>query len=351
MASEFKIGDRLIGPGHPPYVVAEISANHNGDLDRAMAIMRAAREAGADAVKLQTYTPDTMTIDHDGKGFMIAEGPWAGHTLYDLYAKAQTPWQWHGDLFALGRELEITVFSTPFDETAVAFLEEFDPPAHKIASFELTDIPLLECVARTGRPVMLSTGIADEKEIETAVNAIRKAGCRQLALLHCVSGYPTPIEESNLQTIPDLAKRFGCVAGISDHTLGTASAIAAVALGASMIEKHVTLHRADGGFDSAFSLEPDELGRLCEESRLAWSALGEAGYGRKPSEETSIVFRRSLFVVKDMKEGDAFSADNIRRIRPGSGLSPEHLPEVLGRQAASDIARGTPLDWNLIKND
>lgn len=347
----FSIAGRDIGPGHPPYVVAELSANHNGSLERALDIMTAVRDAGADAVKLQTYTPDTMTIDYDGEDFTITEGPWEGHTLYDLYAQAQTPWDWHAALFAKGRDLGITVFSTPFDETAVEFLEAFGPPAYKIASFELTDIPLLECVAATGRPLILSTGMADSREIETAVTAVRNAGCKQLALMHCVSGYPTPICESNLRTLSDLEERFQCVIGISDHTPGTTACVAAVALGAGIIEKHITLRRDDGGLDAAFSLEPDELARLCEDSRQAWSALGEAGYGRKPSEEASAVFRRSLYVVRDMKAGEIFSKDTVRRIRPGNGLAPDYYGKILGRRAASDIRRGTPLDWSLIEGD
>jgi len=325
-----------------------MSGNHNGEIERAFAIMEAAKNAGADAVKLQTYTADTITIDFDGPGFRIEEGLWNGRTLYELYHEASTPWEWHPALFKKGRDLGITVFSSPFDFTAVDFLEDLQAPAYKIASFELIDLPLVQKVAATGKPVIMSTGMADMAEIEEAVEAARGAGCRELALLHCVSGYPTPVTESNLRTLTELAKHFDAVIGLSDHTLGTAPAIAAVALGAEIIEKHFTLERSDGGPDAAFSLEPEELKRLCKDSLTAWGALGEAGFGRKPSEQGNTMFRRSLYAVEPIRAGDIFTQDNVRSIRPGFGLAPKHYQDVLGQTAAKEIPRGTPLDWSLI---
>lgn len=342
------IGNRVVGAGHPPYVVAELSANHNGDIGRALAIIEAAKESGADAVKFQTYTANTITIDCDGLGFRIEGGPWAGRTLYDLYREASTPWDWHEALFAKARELDITAFSSPFDPTAVDFLESLDVQAYKIASFEVVDLPLIEKAASTGKPVIISTGMADREEIADAVSAARAAGCRELALLHCVSAYPAPPDAYRLRTLNDMAKRFGAVVGLSDHTLGTAVAVASVALGAAIIEKHLTLKREDGGPDAAFSLEPGELRDLCQAARTAWAALGEASYKRAGDEEKNAIFRRSLYAVADIERGETLSADNVRSIRPGFGMPPKELPRVIGRKAKTRIARGTPLNWDLI---
>lgn len=345
MAS-FEINGRAIGRSHPPYIVAEISANHNGDIERALALIEAAKEAGADAVKLQTYTADTMTLPLAGPDFTISGGLWDGNTLYELYKNAHTPWEWHPALFEKGREIGITVFSTPFDASAVEFLETFSPPVYKIASFELIDLPLIKRVAATGRPIIMSVGMADLGEIAEAVDAAEDAV--GLALLHCVSGYPTPPRESNLLTIPHLADAFGVVTGLSDHTLGAAASIAAVALGAAIIEKHFTFRRADGGPDSVFSLEPAEFADLVAGCRDAWDALGSVNYHRTESETPNVKFRRSLYVVSDIAAGELFNEENLRSIRPGYGLPPKHLPDVLGRKAKRALTRGTPLDWSMI---
>jgi pseudaminic acid synthase len=347
-ATPVTIAGRAIGPGQPPYVIAELSGNHNGDIGRAFAIMEAAAAAGADAVKLQTYTADTITIDHDGPGFTIAGGLWAGRTLHELYREAHTPWDWHPALFEKGRELGLAVFSTPFDFSAVDFLESLGAPAYKIASFELIDTPLVRRVAATGKPMIVSTGMADLAEIEAAVAAARAGGCDQLVVLHCTSGYPTPPCESNLLTLPDLARRLDVVAGLSDHTPGVAVAVAAVALGAAVIEKHVTLARADGGPDAAFSLEPAELAELVASCRTAWEALGRVNYARTESEKGNAQFRRSLYVVADMAAGDRFDAGNLRSIRPGFGLPPSRWDDVIGRRATRAIARGTPLAEDMV---
>jgi pseudaminic acid synthase len=343
------IGGRTIGAGQPPYVVAELSANHGGSLKRALAVMEAAKQAGADAVKLQTYTADTMTIDHDGPDFRINGGLWDGRRLYELYEEAHTPWDWHAALFAKGRELGISVFSTPFDGSAVDFLATLDPPAYKVASFELLDLPLLKRIAATRKPVIMSTGMATPEEIAEAVDTFHAAGGSDLILLHCVSGYPTPPEQSNLRRIPELAKQFGCPVGLSDHTLGTEVAIASVALGACLIEKHFTLRRADGGPDSAFSLEPDELRALVRGARTAFEALGSGSTARAEAEKGSLVFRRSIYVVRDIGAGETLTADNLRIIRPGFGLPPRDFEKVLGRKARRPLARGTALTWDAVE--
>ncbi|HTR68095.1 MAG TPA: pseudaminic acid synthase [Terriglobales bacterium] len=345
-----EIGERLVGPGHPVYVIAEVSANHNQDYEQALRILRAAKEAGADAVKLQTYTPDTMSIRSDRPEFCIGGGTlWDGRTLYDLYGEAYTPWEWQPKLKKAADDLGLQCFSSPFDATAVDFLQKMDVPAYKLASFELVDLPLIRKMAATGKPLIISTGMATLKEIEEAVQTARQAGARQIALLKCTSSYPAPPEEMNLKTIPELARRFEVPIGLSDHTMGTAAPVAAVALGACIIEKHITLSRAVKGPDSAFSLEPQEFQAMVEAVRMTEAALGTVHFGVSKREAGSRVFRRSLFVVQDVKRGDAFTEFNVRSIRPSHGLHTRYLPEVLGKRAARDIERGTPLSWDLIE--
>jgi pseudaminic acid synthase len=343
-----KIAGREIGPGYPPYLIAEMSGNHNGDIKRALALIEAASRAGVDAVKLQTYTADTITIDHDGPEFTIDSGLWAGRTLFELYEEAHTPWEWHGELFTKARELGLTIFSSPFDDTAVDFLEQLDVPAYKIASFEAIDLPLIRRVAATGKPMIISTGMANQTEIGEAVAAAKDAGASQIVLLHCVSAYPSPAAEANLRTLPDLAARFAMPSGLSDHTMGIAVPLAAVALGASVIEKHFTLSRADGGPDAAFSLEPEELTALVKGCRTAWEALGGVNYARTASEDANVRFRRSLYTVADIAAGEEFTSRNVRSIRPGFGLAPKHLPQILGRRAAAALRRGTPLSFDAV---
>jgi N-acetylneuraminate synthase len=346
---EISIAGRKIGEGHPPYIIAEMSGNHNGDIGRAFAILEAAKEAGADAIKLQTYTPDTITIDHHGPGFMLEGGIWGGKSLYELYTWAHTPWDWHEPIFARAREIGIPVFSSAFDPSAVDLLESLDVPAYKIASLEIVDIPLIRRVASTGKPLILSTGASTLGDIDEAVKAAREAGCQDLVLLQCTSGYPTPACEINLRTIPHLSSAFDVIVGLSDHTLGTAVPVAAIAIGAAVVEKHLTLKREDGGPDAAFSVEPRELGQMVSDCRSAWEALGRISYDRAPSESSIVSLRRSLYVVADIAEGEAFSERNIRSIRPGYGLAPKHLPELIGRRASRSLSRGTPLGWGDIE--
>ncbi len=347
---EMKIADRSIGPGHPPYVIAELSGNHNGQLDQAFRLMEAAKATGADAVKLQTYTADTITIDIDRPEFRISGGPWDGRRLYELYQEAHTPWEWHEALFAKGREIGISVFSSPFDFTAVDFLEKLGAPAYKIASFECIDLPLIRRCAATGKPLIISTGLASLDEVGEAVEAARAGGAKDIVLLHCVSAYPAPASQYNLRRMPELSRHFGTNAGLSDHTLGTTTAIAATTLGAVLIEKHFTLSRADGGPDSGFSLEPAEFSRLVSDVREAWQGLGDGAFVRQSAEEPNAIFRRSLYVVSDMREGDVFTPQNLRSIRPGYGLMPKHYDSILGRKATRDIPRGTPVQWELVSN-
>lgn len=348
MSASFAINDRPIGPGHPPYVIAELSANHNGSIERAKDSIRAAAAAGAHAVKLQTYTADTMTIDCDRDGFVIQGGLWDGYKLYDLYAEAHTPFEWHAELFALARSLGIHIFSSPFDESAIDLLRGLDAPAYKIASFELTDLPLIAGAAATGKPLLMSTGMASQGEIAEAVKTARDAGAGGVLLFHCISQYPAPMEAANLAKIVSLRDSFDVVVGLSDHTMGNVAAIAATALGAAAIEKHFTLSRADKGPDSSFSLEPEELRRLVADTHDAWLALGTAGFDRPASEGSSKAFRRSLYFVADLPAGTILDSSHIRRIRPGFGLPPKHLDDVLGRKLAKAVRRGDPVGWDAL---
>ncbi len=348
MISEIVINGRAIGPNHPPYIIAELSANHNGSLQQALDTISMAKNMGADAIKLQTYSADTMTIDCDRGDFQIHGGLWDGYNLYQLYQQAQTPNDWHEVMFSHARKIGITVFSTPFDETAVDLLESLDVPAYKIASFESVDLPLIRYVANTGKPMIISTGMQNREEIEETIAAARDGGCKELILLHCISAYPAPIEQANLLTIPDMIKRFGVQVGLSDHTLSNIPSIASAALGATLIEKHVTLDRNNKGPDSEFSIEPDELAALCNDTRGAWSALGKAGYEIKPDEKQSLVFRRSIYFVKPLKAGETITREHIRRIRPGYGLKPKYYDQLIGRTVARDIEPGQATSWELI---
>lgn len=344
------LAGRLVGPGHPVYVIAELSANHGHDLDTAKAIVRAAADAGADAVKLQTYTPDSMTIDASTPPFLIGEGTaWAGRRLHELYAEAATPWEWHEPLLDLATELGLQLFSTPFDVAAVEFLDAYDPPAFKIASFELVDLDLIRAAASRGRPLIVSTGMATEDEIDEAVAAATEAGAPGLVLLRCNSAYPAAPKDMDLRTIEAMAERWRVPIGLSDHTLGTTAATVAVALGAVVVEKHLTLRRSDGGPDAGFSLEPTEFAAMVTAIREAEASLGGVRFGPSPGEEPSLAFRRSLFVVEDVAAGEVFTAANVRSIRPSDGLAPKHLAEVLGRRAAVDVVRGTPVSWSLVE--
>jgi pseudaminic acid synthase len=344
-----KIAGREVGSGSPAYIIAELSANHNQDFDQAVRIIRAAKECGADAVKLQTYTADTITLRSDKDCFRITGGTlWDGRNLHDLYQEAFTPWEWQPKLKKIADELGMHLFSSAFDDSAVDFLEQMNVPAHKVASFELVDIGLIRKMAGTGKPLIMSTGMASEEEISEALEAARGAGATEIALLKCTSAYPAPAEEANLRTIPELSRRFGCPAGLSDHTMGIAVPVAAVALGACIVEKHLCLRRADGGPDGAFSLEPEEFKAMVAAVRTAEKALGAVQFASGPREANSLKFRRSLFVVEDVRSGELFTERNVRSIRPGDGLHPRHFNEVLGKRAACDVERGTPLSWGLL---
>ena len=346
---QIEIAGRAIGPDHSPYVIAELSANHSGKFETALRIIEEAKKAGADAVKLQTYKPDTITLDCDSEDFKIRGGLWDGRTLFELYEEAHMPWDWHKPLFQHARKLGITIFSSPFDNTAIDLLEDLNTPAYKIASFEVVDLPLIKYAASTGKPMIISTGMADAEEIQEAVDAALEGGCHQLALLHCVSGYPAPAVDYNLRTIPDMIKRFGLVTGLSDHTLDHTTAITSVAMGANIIEKHFTLDRNSGGPDDSFSMEPVDLFVLCQSVKTAWHAMGRVDYGQKPSEQGNVKFRRSLYFVKDLKAGSVITVDAIRSVRPGFGLAPKVLKGLIGRRVKADVLHATPVTWDIVE--
>lgn len=344
------IAGRRIASDASPYIIAELSANHNGSLNTALKIIEEAKKAGADAVKLQTYTADTITLDCDSPEFQIKGGLWDGRTLYELYQQAHMPWDWHKPLFEHARNVGITIFSSPFDNTAVDLLEDLNAPAYKIASFEAIDLPLIRYVARTGKPMIISTGMANLEEIGEAISAAREGGCKELAVLHCVSGYPAPAADYNLRTVPDMARRFGLVTGLSDHTLDNTTAIASAVLGASIVEKHFTLDRKGGGPDDSFSLEPKELQALCCDVYTAWSAIGEVNYGTKSSEQGNAQFRRSLYFVKDLQAGDRVTAEAVRSVRPGYGLAPKYYDQIIGRQLRCSVTDKMPVTANLFED-
>ena len=348
MSPTVEIAGRKIGREHEPYVICELSGNHNGSLDRALELLEAAAATGADAIKIQSYTPDTITIDHDGPEFRIEGGLWDGQRLYDLYAEAQTPFEWHEALFAKAKALGVTLFSSPFDESAVDLLDDLGAPAFKIASFEAIDLPLIAYTARKGKPMIISTGMSNLGEINDAVKTARANGCEQLILLHCVSSYPAPDEQSNVRTVAHLGDAFGVVSGLSDHTFGSAVSVASIALGGAVIEKHFTLRRADGGPDAAFSLEPEEFSALVTDCKRAWRSLGRVSYDLQGSERGSAIFRRSIYVVEDVAEGAPLTKANIRSIRPGHGLPPRHLDELVGRRASRPLRRGEALQWDMV---
>lgn len=348
MKHSIGIDERQIGPDFPPYIIAELSANHNGSLDKALRIIDVAKEAGADAVKLQTYRADTITLDSDSDQFRIEGGLWNGKSLYQLYQEAQMPWEWHEILFDHARKVGITIFSSPFDNTAVDLLAGLNAPAYKIASFEAVDLPLIRYAASQGKPLIISTGMADATEIEEALLAARGAGATEIVLLHCVSGYPAPASDYNLRTIGDMASRYDVVVGLSDHTLDIATAIASIALGASVIEKHVTLDRNGGGADDSFSLEPDELKQLCDGCRTAWSALGKVDYERKPSEKGNVKFRRSLYFVRSLEIGQVITAEDVRSVRPGFGAAPKFYDQVIGKRVKQRVELNTPVDLSIL---
>ena len=346
----FEIDGRLIGDSEPPYIIAEISANHNGKIENAFDIIEMAKRSGADAVKMQTYTPDTITLNSKKPDFMINEGLWAGNSLYDLYSKAYTPWEWHAELFEHAKRQELTIFSTPFDFSAIELLEKLNAPAYKIASFECIDLPLIRAAASTGKPLIISTGMANESEINDAVETALKFGSGELALLHCVSGYPAPAQEYNLLTLKDMREKFGVTVGLSDHTLSNTTAVAAVALGATLIEKHVTLDRSGGGPDDSFSLEENDLEDLCTVTKTAWEALGKVNYERTEAEKGNVKFRRSLYFVRDLKQGDIITQDCVRSVRPGFGLAPKHLDVIIGTKLNRDVSANTPVKTEVFES-
>lgn len=350
MTEMFKIADRFIGRNHRPFIIAEMSGNHNQSIDRAIAIVEAAAKAGAHGLKIQTYTPDTMTLDLDEREFHISDPKslWSGTSLYKLYGEAYTPWEWHKPIFERARELGMIPFSTPFDDTAVDLLESLDVSCYKIASFENTDLPLIRRVAATGKPLIISTGMATVAELDETVRAAREAGCNDLILLKCTSTYPATAENTNILTIPNLRDLFGCEVGLSDHSMGVGVSVASVALGATVIEKHFTLNRADGGVDSVFSMEPDEMAQLVVEAERAWQALGQVSYGPTETEKKSLVFRRSLYIAKDIVAGEVLTVENLRCIRPGLGLAPKYYDTLLGKRVGRDVKMGTPMSWDLI---
>ena len=343
------IAGRRIASDEPPYIIAELSANHNGQLSKAFELIEAAKLAGADAIKVQTYRPDTITLNSNRPEFQIHGGLWAGRTLYELYEEAHTPWEWHGPLFNRAREIGITMFSSPFDATAIELLQSLRASAYKIASFELVDLPLIRLAARTGKPLIMSTGMASKVEISEAVAAAREVGNRDLALLHCVSGYPAPASDYNLRTIGDMALSFNVIAGLSDHTLDNSTAIASVAIGASIIEKHFTLDRSGGGPDDSFSLEPKDMSALCRDTRTAWEALGTVNYELQSSEQQNARFRRSLYFTRDLRAGDEVGPDCVRSVRPGFGLAPKFLEQVIGKKLKRDVEFATPVMWDLLR--
>jgi len=345
---EIVINGRMIGSDYPPYIIAELSANHNGELQKALDTITKAKACGADAIKLQTYTADTMTIDSDNDDFYIHGGLWDGYKLYDLYKEAQTPFEWHKAMFDHARKIGITCFSTPFDETAVDLLEDLNVPAYKVASFEATDLPLIKYIASTKKPLIISTGMANFEEIEEMVDTAKSVGCKDLILLHCISSYPAPVGQSNLLTIPDMKKKLGVQIGLSDHSTTNTASVVASALGATLIEKHFILDRSEKGPDSEFSINPAELTSLCKETKDAWLSLGQAGYEKKPAEEANIKFRRSVYFVKDISAGDVITRKHVRRIRPGFGLSPKFEKEIIGKVVKKDIKSGTATSWSLI---
>jgi len=346
--NEFSIAGRLINTEQTPYVIAEMSANHNGSIETAYKIIAMAKAKGADAVKIQTYTPDTITLDCTKADFQLTEGLWQGQSLYQLYQQAYTPWEWHKSLFDYAKKIGITLFSSPFDNSAIDLLEDLNTPAYKIASFEAIDLPLIKYAASTGKPLIISTGMADRQEIQEAVDAAQSAGCQQLALLHCVSGYPAPADDYNLLTLKDMQQRFFVPIGLSDHTLDNITAITSVGLGACIVEKHVTLDRKAGGPDDSFSLQPDALLALTQGVNMAWQALGQVNYGRKSSEQANVKFRRSLYFVRDLQKGEVITAKDIRSIRPGYGVAPKFYEQILGQQLIADVQRGTPVSFDLI---